>query len=454
MLTKKLLYILQSLNYEIKPFLKYAYFHPAWWSFEKRNKLKWTAKSGLTYALSLLLVLISLIVLTYFGKIIGFIIFLLSLILLPFYLILANIILLPTNYLLKKLIINKAKKTLIGLNIITIGITGSFGKTSCKKILTGILSEKFRVIATPENINTDIGIAEFIIKQKNELAKAEIFIVEMGAYRIGEIVKICDLIEPEYSILTGINEAHLEKFGNFNNTVKAKFELPLNTKKLSLLNLEDANIKNNYQKFFLKNFIGVSRAGVKNITYLQNFKGLEFEYDNHKFSTGLLAEHNIDLILLASKLAENLSLSYGQIIAGVKKIQPIKHRLELIYNSATDIYVIDDSYNGNLSGVLSGLNVLSRAKGRKIVLTPGLVEQGDKSWEIHKKIGELYVENADLVLLIKNTSSQHIIEALKNKKFSNYKIYDSARAAHADLKNILRSGDTIIFQNDWPDAYY
>lgn len=454
MLTKKLLYILQSLNYEIKPFIKYAYSRPAWWSFEKRGKLKWTAKSALIYVLSLSLILIALIVLTYFGKITGLIVFLLSLILLPFYLILANILLWPTDYFLKKLIINKAKRALAALNVKVIGITGSYGKTSCKEILKSVLSEKFSVLATPENINTDIGIAEFISRQKNQLAKAEIFIVEMGAYRIGEIAKICRLVRPEYSILTGINEAHLEKFGNLNNTIQAKFELPLNTQGLSVLNFSDANVKNNYQKFPLENFSGVNRDGVKNIVYSENFSGLEFELDNHKFSTKLLAEHNIDLILLAAKLAAKLTLNPEQIIAGVKKIQPIKHRLELIYNSSSDIYLIDDSYNGNLNGIKSGLEVLSRAKGRKIVLTPGLVEQGEKSREIHQTIGRLYAKNVDLVLLIKNTSTQYILEALKNENFSNYKVYDSAPAAHADLKNILRSGDTIIFQNDWPDAYY
>jgi UDP-N-acetylmuramoyl-tripeptide--D-alanyl-D-alanine ligase len=454
MLIKNLLYILQSLNYEIKPFFKFAYTHLAWWNYEKRGKLKWTLKSGLLYTTILTLCLLQLAVLYYFYKITGIIIFILSLILLPFYLILANILLKPADYFLKKLILDKAKKILAALNIKVIGITGSFGKTSTKEILRSILNEKYHVIATPENINTDIGIAEFIIKHQSELSQAEIFIVEMGAYRIGEIAKICSLVKPDYSILTGINEAHLEKFGNLNNTIKAKFELPQNTKTLSFLNLNDVNIRNNYQEFRLKNFVGINRDNIGKINYLENFKGLEFEYDGQKFISKLLAEHNLDLIILACELAKKLSLNYEQIIAGVKKIEPIRHRLELIYNREADVYVIDDSYNGNLNGILSGLKVLGRAKGRKIVLTPGLVEQGKKSSEIHYKIGELYAAQVDLVLLIKNNSSQDILKALKNKKFSDYKIYNSATEAHADLKNILRPGDTIIFQNDWPDAYY
>lgn len=453
MLIKKLLYILQSLNYENKPFLKYAYSRPDWWRLEKRGKLIWTDKSKILYILSLALFFFTAAVAFYKIKLLAVFILTISLIFLPFYLILANILIKPLDYLLKKKVTASAKKILNNFNITVIGIAGSYGKTSAKEILKAVLSENHSLVATPENINTNIGIAEFIIKQKSELARSEFFIVEMGAYRAGDIAEICRLVKPNYSILTGINQAHLEKFGKLENTIKAKFELPLNTSGLKILNFNDINIKNNYQKFYLTDFIGVSGKNASNIKFLENFSGLEFKYNGLKFSAPLLARHNIDLILLVYELAKNLGLTDEQIIQGVKKTQPIKHRLQPIYNSATNIWIIDDSYNGSLDGFKSGLEVLARAKGRKIALTPGLVEQGEKTAEIHEQIGKLYAAAVDLVLLIKNSATGHILTALKKENFANFKIYDSAKKAHDDLKNILRPGDAIIFQNDWPDSY-
>ena len=120
----------------------------------------------------------------------------------------------------------------------------------------------------------------------------------------------------------------------------------------------------------------------------------------------------------------------------------------------TKVWVIDDSYNGNYAGIVSGIEVLKRALGRKIVLTPGLVELGEKSAEIHEKIGRLYAESdIDLVLLIKSPNSGYITKGLKEKGFENYKVYESSQVAHADLSNVVKSGDTIIFQNDLPDNY-
>lgn len=451
---KNLLYILQSSNYEIVRFLKYAYKHPAWWRLEQRQKLKWTLKAKLIYFLSLVIIILKLIFsLKIFGTI-GFFSLILIIPSLPFFLIVTFIILWPFDHLAKQRIIKRAEELMRGHQLIVIGITGSYGKTSTKEILTKILEEKFSVLENPENINTDIGIAEFIISKKDELPDYKIFIVEMGAYRVGDIEKICRMVRPKYSILTGINEAHLEKFGSIENTIKAKFELPENTSNTSILNFTDDNIKENYKKFKIKNLLLIDDQDVRNIIFRDNFKGLEFEINNIKYETQLLAKHNIILILLARSIAIMLGLSEREITNGVKKTKPLSHRLEPIFNNQTGITIIDDSYNGNINGIISGLEVLSSASGRKIVLTPGLVEQGSKTAEIHRKIGSIYTKNVDLVLIVKNQASQYIIDGMEENNFNNFKLYENTVQAHKDLKNILKSGDTIIFQNDWPDVYF
>jgi UDP-N-acetylmuramoyl-tripeptide--D-alanyl-D-alanine ligase len=300
-----------------------------------------------------------------------------------------------------------------------------------------------------------MGIAEFIIKNPQVFRENDVFVVEMGAYKKGEIKKICDLVQPDYSILTGINESHLSRFGSLENIIQAKFELPENTKNVSVLNFDDENIKKNYEKFNIKEITHVSQDQTKDVKIIEDFQGLEFSVESTTFKTKLLALHNISLILLSIEIARKLGLNLEEIAKGVEKIDYVPHRLQPIRSEQTGVLVIDDSYNGNFNGIASGLEVLKRAQGRKIVLTPGLVELGKKSKEIHSKIGKLYAEKGvDLVLLIQNKETVYLTRGMKEVGFENFKIYNSTQEAHTDLPNIMKNGDTIIFQNDLPDNYF
>jgi len=454
MIIRNLIYILQSENYYLSRFLKFTYSHLSWWRLEKRQKINWTAKARLIYALTLLIVflIIAIFFLAYglYGISIVFVLFPA----LPIIISVSLWIIKPANYILKQRIIRKAANILNRNKIIVIGITGSYGKTSAKEILHSILKEKYKTIKTPDNINTDIGIAEFILKNCAKLSEADVFIVEMGAYKEGEIKNICNMVNPQHSILTGINESHLERFGSLEKIIKGKFELPEKTRKLSVLNLDDKNIRNNYSKFHIENYIKVSEKEARNIRVRDNFNGLSFDIGDMEVETSLLAKHNITLILLCVEIARKLGMQPEEIKTGIAKIKPISHRLEPIFNPSTNIMVIDDSYNGNFNGILSGIDVLRRAKGKKIVLTPGLVELGSRTKIIHNKIGSIYAKEVDLVLLIKNDRMKYVIEGMENNNFKNYKTYKDTREAHNDLKNILKSGDAIIFQNDLTDNYF
>lgn len=450
---RNLLYILQIENYSLKNFLRFAYSHPNWRRLEKRMTVIWTKKAVLIYALSWGIILAVLIASILNFGVRGLVVIIPVALLLPIIISLALIILTPVDVVLKNQIVRKAKNIITeNKNLIVIGIAGSYGKTSSKEILCAILKEKYKVIAPDKNVNTDIGIADFIIKNREALKNSDIFIVEMGAFKMQEIKKICSIVNPDYGVLTGINESHLEKFGSLENIIKAKFELPQEVKKLAVLNFDDENIKRHFARFQIKKITGVSQGAAKNTNILDDFKGVEFTVNNIKFHTKLLATHNISLIMLCIEIAKNLGMSLEEIVKGVEKVDYIKHRLEPIYNSQTNIWIIDDSYNGNFAGFRSGVEILEKARGRKIVLTPGLVELGKKSKEIHNQIGELYEnKKIDLVLLIRNRATPFIAEKLRTVP---YKMYNSTREAHSDLVNVLRSGDTIIFQNDWPDNYF
>lgn len=455
MIIRNLIYILQGESYSLRRFLFFVYNNYYWWKLEQRQKIDWTIKVKLIYVSNLvflcLLIIFLFSTLSFWSLILWPIIY----VLLPIIISILYLIIAPLDYLLKSLLIRRARKALKSHSKLrVIGITGSYGKTSVKEILFTILSSKFKVIETPDNINTDLGIAKFIINNGVGLAQADFFIVEMGAYHRGDIAKICDLATPDYSILTGINESHLERFGNLENTIFAKFELVEHTNKLSVLNFNDENIRNNYHRFKINEVIGLDNAVASNIELLPNFSGLSFVFNGQNFTTKLLAKHNIDLIILALTLAQRLGVDNDEALRAVSELNYVKHRLQPIFNNFSQVLVIDDSYNGNFQGFISGLEVLSRANGRKLIITPGLVELANKTEIRHREIANLYIKyKIDLVLLIKNSSTKFIIDEFQKKAFNNYRVYINSQEAHNSLKDILKAGDTIIFQNDWPDNY-
>ncbi|MCX6794661.1 MAG: UDP-N-acetylmuramoyl-tripeptide--D-alanyl-D-alanine ligase [Candidatus Falkowbacteria bacterium] len=451
---RKLIYVLQKESYDAGRFLSFVYHNWRWWSWEKRQAIDWTAKAKALY-FSLWLLVIGLIILFfYFWHWWGFLLLLLLIPILPVLTLFVLLLFSPVDYFLKKLIIRRAERALLKTEVKVIGITGSYGKTSLKEILAIILGSGFKIVKTPNNVNTDLGIAYFILAHRAEIATSDFFIVEMGAYQIGDIAQVCDLVHPQYSFLTGINESHLERFGNLQNTIRAKFELGERTAQKVVLNLTDENVKDNYSKFKLPDYLGVDERAVSDIKILSEFAGLSFQYQKYNFSTPWLAKHNIILIAMALALAEDLGLDLAKAAEPLASAPFIKNRLEPIWNAASQLLVIDDSYNGNFSGFISGLEVLNRARGRRLVITPGLVELGDKKEERHREIARLYASrNLDLVLLIKNSATDYIIDEFKKIGFSKYRVYPDALSAHQDLGAVLRAGDTIIFQNDWPDNY-
>lgn len=461
MIFKNLLYIYQLEHYDKKRFLSFAYRHINWFTLNKRSGLDWTMRVGLIFAGCMACItLVAMII--YFTEGFGWLLLFLALcvVLLPILIVTADTIIAPlvilkknnTLLLAKKVIQNAKKKKLI-----TVGITGSFGKTSVKNMLMHVLGEKYRVFAFPGNINTDIGVANYVLRHKDEILGADVLLSEMGAYKKGDIKKLCFLVEPDYSLTTAIGESHLERFGSFENIVSAKFELANATGRKVFLNVCDENIKK-YAKTAIINTIEIVEVcgseRVEKVIYLKDFTGTSFVYRGETFTTKIIAGYAVDLAGMTFALADELGLTIVEMKKGFEKIDFIPHRLEVIRNEAVDRVVIDDSYNGNYNGFLAGLEVLERAKGRKVVVTPGIVELGaERSEEVHRELGKKYAENVDLLLLIKNKNTEYILKALRKIGYTNFKMYDTTQEAHDDLVNVLEDGDTILFQNDITDNY-
>ncbi|MEK7597212.1 MAG: UDP-N-acetylmuramoyl-tripeptide--D-alanyl-D-alanine ligase [Patescibacteria group bacterium] len=428
-------------------------------SREFRKPLKFTLKIKLITALSSILILsMSFFVSKFFNnnpyQIVSLVLFFaLGLYFSYIFLIIINVLLLPVDVFIKALLVFLSKKKIKNLrNLKIIGVAGSYGKTGMKDLIATVLAEKYQVVKTPESVNTPVGIARIILSQVNE--KTEILIVEMGEYYSGDIKNICSIALPQIGVVTGINEAHLERLKLIDNSIKTIFEIAQNmrAKGLLLLNGKDKLIKNNYKKFVPNNQEIYFYSSKGKIEFNEDAPG----YIYQKIFFPLLGQYNLDKIDGVIYLAKKLGLTPQEIENGLKKIKTPAHRLQPILNREKNILVIDDSYNGNPDGVEEAIKTLSLfKKRRKVFVTPGLVEIGIKSGEVHQRIGKRLNDVADLVILVKNSVTPDIERGLIRSGFNKKNIiwFDSMKEAQNNLGNIVKSGDVVLFQNDWPDNY-
>ncbi len=464
--------LLQLENYELKRFWRIVlrrYFPPR----ALRNSPVWTIKMKAITGLTILLITISALYVFILGDAFwGIIAVFGGIALFPIYLTVAVVAFIPLDALLKRRLITQAKRKLaLFPNVKIVGIAGSYGKTTMKEALAVILAEKYDVLATPGNINTPVGIARMVLEKLT--ARTEVIIVEMGEYDIGDIAALCAIVPPDVSVLTGINEAHLERFGTLERTVMAITEIMDYAKDGAFVavNGDDANVINAYGAHARGRKIATygSNAGNSRLDYALEGSvrfsgdGLEQSFTirgkgetAYETNTNLLGAYATGTIAGAIAVAERMGLSHSEILRGIAMIRPVPHRLEPFVASG-NVLVIDDSYNGNPAGAREAIDVLGRFTGRrKIYCTPGLVEMGVSGKVVHETIGAKLAKNADLVILIHTSVSRHIKNGLLSAGFpaENIVEFPTAQAAHTALPGILRSGDVILFQNDWPDNYF
>ena len=380
----------------------------------------------------------------------------------------ANIINKPIEKCVYNYYKRKAKNKLKDMpNLKIIGITGSYGKTSCKNILSDILNIKYNAMPTPKNLNTYYGL---MITVNNHLTKFDdVFIAEMGAYVKGEIKGLCDLVHPKYGILTTIGTAHLESFGSEENIQEGKFELieSLPSDGIGVLNIDDpkqvsykiknpnpckiiwVGIDNNKADYYASNIKTTRKGYTFDITFKKDKITKSFE-------TKLLGKHNIYNILSAVALGYEFGISPDMLIKAVKQVAPVEHRLEL--KRLGRFYQIDDAYNSNPIGAKNALEVLSTFPGDKIVVTPGMIELGDKEEEYNREFGKQIatISKADYVILVGKKQTKAIYEGLLMNGFdqNNVMITNDVVKAYTLINGLIGKNDMYaLFENDLPDTY-
>ena len=348
------------------------------------------------------------------------------------------------------------------LNIV--GITGSFGKTSTKFILGTILGEKFKVLNTPESYNTPMGLSKVI---NNDLTEEhEVFIAELGARNIGDIKEVSELVQPKIGVLTSIGPTHMETFKNIDNIMKTKYELieELPPDGVAIFNYDNEHIKKLADKTFKEKIL----YGFENIEQLDlyaedievselgsTFTVKDKDGNSIRCTTKLLGKHNIYNVLAGVAVGKVLGLSFEEIKEGIRKIEPIPHRLNIM-NPGTGIIIIDDAFNSNPIGAKAALEVLSQFKeGRKIIVTPGMVELGAMEKAANKEFGINIGKVCDYVILVGQSRTKPIFEGLMEVNYSkdNIFIVNTLDEATGYIQKIARPKDIVLFENDLPDNY-
>lgn len=379
----------------------------------------------------------------------------------PYILFLAYLINEPLEEGIKRYYVRRAKIKLVKSGVLKIGITGSYGKTSIKEILKTILSQKYRVLATPASFNTPMGIA---LTVKNLDSTHDVFIAEMGARSRGDIKELAALVKPSYGVLTGINNQHMETFGSQEAIEDTKFELFENLAEggKGFFSSDSEGAMKLWQRFEGEKY-SAGIKGERNIVTAENIStgqhGMTFTLkiageQPVECGTVLLGRHSVSNICLAAAVAYKIGLTPEEISRGINRIQSIGHRLELVPNNR-NIVIIDDSYNGNVNGVEAALEVLDTFGGRKIVLTPGLVELGKQENLANLAFGQKLAAHADVVIIIGKHNAEMLINGLTAGGMDKSNIFfaKSLNKGNAMLNEMLAPGDVVLFENDLPDNY-
>lgn len=344
-----------------------------------------------------------------------------------------------------------------------IGITGSYGKTSVKFAIAEILRQQFSVLETPASYNTPMGICKVI---NNDLEDWHQFLVlEMGARYRGDIKELCGIAKPDVAVLTSIGLAHLETMGSEEAIIETKGELIENMKSGGpvVANADDEKVMRLVGRASGPvTLISIERSDVDlaatNISY--DVGGCHFRVvdrdggEEAEMSSLLLGRHNVTNVLLALAVGRLHGMSLRQMKHAVRRLKPVAHRLQL--RKEGPITVIDDAFNSNPVGARNAVEILSKFEaGRRIVVTPGMIELGEMQESENRAFGAFMADRIDEVILVGRRRTRPIFEGLLEAGFSESRIksVDSLFEAQRILKDALRPGDVVLYENDLPDHY-
>lgn len=357
--------------------------------------------------------------------------------------------------------INEAKTILNEhKDLIKIGITGSYGKTTTKNIIQAVVSEQYNSLMTPASFNTPMGITRTIREMLKPIH--QVFVCEMGADHVGDITELMEFVHPSIGVVTSIGPQHLQTFGSQENIIHEKMqEIELLPKDgFGILNYDNEFIRN----YHINNPVKTVTYAIHNpqadcraeeITYSPKGSSFTVVYQGERvrLETKLLGELNILNILSAVCAARYLDVDWNVIQKALKGMHQVEHRLEL--KKINGYRFIDDAFNANPSGAAMALDVLSMMPNKRVIVTPGMIDLGEKQDEINRQFGEEMLGKTDVVILVGEIQTKPIYEGLKDSGFDMNQVFVVSKVteAFALVYQSCTPKDTILLENDLPDAF-
>ncbi len=344
-------------------------------------------------------------------------------------------------------------------NMVRIGITGSYGKTTTKNIMNAILSEQFNTLITPASYNTPMGITRTIREMMKPIH--QVFVCEMGADHVGDITYLMKFVQPTIGAVTSIGPQHLSTFGSQENITREKMQ------EIELLPEDGFGVLNADNEFIrdypLQSHVKTATYALhhpadytaKDIVYSPN--GMQFTVvhngEEYPMECHLLGELNVLNILCSITVARHLGIEWEAIRRAVRQMKQVEHRLERrIINNRM---FIDDAFNSNPSGSAMALDVLSMMPGKRVIVTPGMIELGDQQETVNREFGAAMKGKADDVILVGSHQTKPIYEGLRLSGFDmdHVSVVDKVKEAFDIVYSITTPEDTILLENDLPDAF-
>ncbi len=389
---------------------------------------------------------------------------------LPFLIIGANKLLEPVEERIKAGFRDEAVEKFNRLAPTVVAITGSFGKTSTKHILAHILAEAAPTLATPGSVNTEMGITRVIREQLTP--EHQYFIVEMGAYGPGSIARLCRLTPPNVSLVTAVGAAHYERFKTLETVAKAKFEIAeavfknggraivstdgipehLLKERLSAVpgDYIQAGASGDLQPgdLRLKEY-GLTPDGLK-IALIE-------DGEEHVLVVPLYGRHQAGNVVMAVATARVLGLPWAAIKGSLATVPQIRYRLEVSRADGAPT-IINDAYNSNPIGfaaALDCLDVLVKEGGRRILVTPGMVELGALHEAEHERLGRMTAKQTDVVCVVTPDRIPSYVRGLEaeNDGSTTVMTFSTQDDAETWVKNNWQPADAVLFENNLPDLY-
>jgi len=386
--------------------------------------------------------------------------------LVPVALAAATLLLAPSETRVQRHYWQEAHATLKRIDPMVIAVTGSYGKTSVKHILGHVLETAAPTLITPGSVNTAMGIARIVREQLRPHHRY--LVVEMGAYGIGSIARLCALTPPKLGIITAIGKAHYERFKTLDAVARAKFELA----EAAHANEGTAIVASDTLQFdWPRHYVEAHRDRVVTVgpeadadlairSLRQDTDGIAAEIlwrgEIYRLKAPLYGEHQGRNIALAFAAACSLGLAPADVVASLRSTPQIAHRLE-VKRQGDGTIVIDDAYNSNPVGFASALGLLDALRppgGRRILVTPGMVELGAAHQEEHERIGRLAAEHVDVLVAVAPQRVEPLAAAFAAAA-PEREIVPCAGFAEARqwLDRNLAGHDVVLIENDLPDLY-